>query len=268
MRIKQSFLLNGPQITDNLAGFLTGLDVSGTGVDGGSPGDTSYFSLYISAEATEEEKAIYDYLKYLKVMIQSVANYGGDESAQEDYLDILELGDLGYGLALKNPSTGLYDIIFNSTNYNTESGALTLKKEWMLMYDLSDVNNPTIINNYGFASAIIDNASSGYTLVSTTAVFNDKMVGNRIFNKDKNESAVIEQYVNSTTVILASSVSWDGDEIFMKNLIEPMDGLIAVNDTTAEVIGNFAKLDFKFSLPSNYNRIGIKQFQLRFMTRI
>lgn len=270
MRIKQSFLLNGPQISDNLAGELAGLDLAGTGIDGSSPGDTTYFSLYISIEASETEKAIYDYVKYLRLYIDSNSSYSGDYNLSQDLADILELGDLGYGLSLYNPNSGLYDLVFSSSNYNSESNALMIKKEMMRWYDLTDVSNPTIVNNYGITKATVSSSSTGYSLVSTTAVFNSNMVGNRVYNKTDGTSAIIESYVSSTNVILASPINdtWDGDEIYIKVLLEPQDGLIAINSQTAEILGDYAKLDFKFSLPSSYNRTGIKQYALKFITKI
>ena len=270
MRIKQSFLINGPQIVDNLAGELFGLDLAGTGIDGANPGDTSYFSLYVSMEASETEKALYSYVKYLKMFLQSNSNYSGDYTNSLDLSDILQLGDLGYGLSLKNPANGLYDIIFNSSNYNSEANAFMIKKEHMIFYDLSDVNNPVQINKHGFEKATVSSSSTGYSLVSTTSVFNSNMVGNRIYNKTDNTSAIIDSYVSATNVILKTPINdtWDGDEIYMKYLLDPQDGLISINDETAIVLGNYAKLDFKFSLPSSYNRIGTKQFSLKFITRI
>lgn len=270
MRIKQSFLLNGPQISDNLSGDLFGLDLAGTGIDGASPGDTSFFTIWVSIEASETEQAIYDYVKYLRLYIDSNSSYTGDYNTSEDLQDILELGDLGYGLKLYNPLTGLYDIVFNSSNYNSESNNLIIKKEMMIWYDLSDSLNPTIVNNYGFSKAIVSSSSTGYSLVSTTSVFNANMIGNRVYNKTDGTSAIITEYVSATNVILGTSIgdTWDGDEIFMKVLLEPQDGLIACNVGTAEIIGNYAKLDFKFELPSSYNKVGIKQFSIKFITKI
>lgn len=270
MRIKQSFILNGPQISDNLSGDLFGLDLAGTGIDGSSPGDVSLFTIWTSIEASETEQAIYDYVKYLRLYIDTNSSYTGDYSNSIDLLDILTLGDSGYGLKLYNPLTGLYDIVFNSSTYNSESNSFMITKEMMRWYDLSDTSNPTMINNYGFAKAIVSSSSTGYSLVSTTSVFNSNMVGNRVFNKTDGTSAIITEYVSATNVILGSSIgdTWDGDEIYMKVLLEPQNGLIAINTGTAEIIGNYAKLDFKFELPSSYNKIGIKQFALKFITKI
>lgn len=268
MRIKQSFFLNGPQISDVLEGALSGLDLSGTGIDGGSPGDVVYFNLFLSIEATETEQQLYDYISNLKLYVEQNSSYFGDSSAGEDLTDILELGDLGYGLAIKNPANGLYDLRINNSNYKSEATALLIKKEMMRNYDLSDTSNPTVISNEGFLTATASSSSSGYSLVSTSAVFNSKMVGARVFNLTDNTSAVIDSYVSSTNVILKTAINdtWDGDSIRIKTLIEPLDGVIAINSGFAEVVGNYAHLEFEFSLPASYKRNGIKQVSLKIIS--
>ena len=270
MRIKLSRILNGPAISDNLQNGLSGFDLSGNALDGGTPGDTTFFTLYLSVEATETEQAIYDYLKYISLYIDSNNQYTGDYDSSLDYEDILELGDLGYGLSIKNPATGLYDIIFNTSNYNSKDNSFMIKKEMMLWYDLTDVNNPTIIKNDGFIKAIAAASSSGYSLKTTTNVFTPNMVDCRVYNVTDGTSSVVETYISASEVILANSIgdTWDGDTLQMKQMVEPQDGLIAVNAPTAEIIGNYAKLEFKYSLPSFYNRTGVKQWALKAVKKI
>lgn len=268
MRIKQSRTLNGPQISDVLSDALSGLDLSGTGIDGGSPGDTVYFDLFISIEATETEQEIYDYIQNLKLHLDSGGSYSGDTTSELDLIDILELGDMGYGLAIKNPSNGLYDIRFDNTNYNSEATAFSVLKELMRNYDTTDVANPALISNEGFDSATVSASSTGYSLVATTSVFNSKMVGLRVYNMTDSTSAVIDSYVSATNVILKTSIgdTWDGDNIKIKRLLEPMDGVMGINSGFAQVVGKLAHLEFQFSLPPSYRRSGIKQYVLKIIS--
>lgn len=65
------------------------------------------------------------------------------------------------------------------------------------------------------ASGVVNASTSGTTLISVEPMFQPDHVDRTVFNTTDNTSAVIDTYVSSTQVTLASSIgdSWDGDNI-------------------------------------------------------
>lgn len=263
MRLKISRIQNGPMITDNLANEVLGFDLSAYGLDGGSPGDTTFFDLYIQVEPTDEEKELFDYIDNIGIYLTTAPNYSGDYSANLDLADILELGDLGFGLSILNPSTGSYDIVFNSSNYNSPTNLFVPKKEMAIWQDRSDLTKITNITVEGFDSATLASGTSLYTLKTSTNVFNERMVGLRVFNSTLGTSAVISEFVAPNEVIMETLHGFaSGNQIFIKRLLEPHDGVLAIKDENGIILGNCFKLSCKFALPNSYQRTRIKQFNL------
>lgn len=255
--------INGVNIADGLEGSQTGLDLSGFGVEVVKPGDTGYFTVYIKLQTSDEENVRFDLVKYFGVFIGEASVYTGDYTAIHDFQNLLALGDQGFGLSLKNPITGLYDIQFKTGSYDTENGRYLIKKEHMFWYNqIINPLNATIIKSNGFETTI-DPSSMGTTLVFSEAVITNNMVGCKIFNSTINDWAVIEQIISPTSCVISKSVNWDSDNVYMLKLESPLDGAIGF-EQAAEDYGNMCKLEFKFSLPINYGEDGIKQFPLKF----
>lgn len=61
----------------------------------------------------------------------------------------------------------------------------------------------------------VDAGSTASTLVATTAIFTELMIGLRVYNSTDSESAIITGYTNTTTVTLDTAIddTWDGDTI-------------------------------------------------------
>lgn len=267
MKLVVSRIQNGPQLSDNLANGLVGFDLSSFGIAGGSPGDTTYFNLYISVQKTDEEKALFDYIENVGLYVRSSPTYGGDYTSAEDFADIKQLGDQGNGLAFKNPLTGNYDLQVDSSHYSSESGLLILKKEMAIFQDRSDLTQITNITMQGFDDTALASGSTGYTIKTGSNRFNSLMVGLRIWNATLTQSAVILEYVSPTEVIVDRVHGWaTGNLIYIKRLIEPHDGVLAIKENNGIILGDCFKLECRYTLPNNYQRTKIKQFNLEIIS--
>lgn len=71
--------------------------------------------------------------------------------------------------------------------------------------------------NSWIASGTGDASSTGSTLVATTSIFNNSMVGLKIYNETDSETTEITGYTNATTVTVEDTIgdTWDGDSIFV-----------------------------------------------------
>jgi len=67
------------------------------------------------------------------------------------------------------------------------------------------------------ATGTVNATSAGTTLVATTSIFNNSMIGLNVFNGTDNESAKIAAYTSASTVTLDTSIgdTWDGDTIYV-----------------------------------------------------
>lgn len=65
------------------------------------------------------------------------------------------------------------------------------------------------------ASFTVSGSSSGTTLVSTTSVFTNGMVGLNIYNSTTATLSTITAYTSATTVTIASSQSWNGNTVYI-----------------------------------------------------
>lgn len=67
------------------------------------------------------------------------------------------------------------------------------------------------------ATGTVSASSTGYTLVATTAILNNGMVGDKVYNSDLTASAKITEFTNTTTVTLDVEIGddWDGDTIYV-----------------------------------------------------
>lgn len=264
MKVIVSKTINGPQIVDGIEGNQTGLDLSGFGIEAGAPGDVVRFPLFIRLQTTPEEDAQFDGVDNFGIYLESASVYTGDYDADTALADILAMGDDNYGLAIQNPETGDYDIRFKNGSYDAIDSRFIVKKENLIWYNTDlDTSNPTQIRSEGFDAAVIDNASSGTTLKTTTSVFKRFMVGAKIWNDSENDFVVIEEYVSATEVKVSKSVNWDGDTVKMYRIETPLDGVIGFGQA-AEDYGNVIRLDLEFKIPPEYARIGIKQFAIKF----
>lgn len=263
MKLKISRIQNGPQIVDNLAGGVLGFDLSSFGLDGGSPGDITFFDLFVAIETSDEEKELFDYIANIGIYVTTAPNYSGDYSASQDFMDVQELGDFGFGLSIKNPITGNYDIVFNSSNYNSMENAFIPLSQMAIWQDRSDLSEITNITSEGFDDRTVASGSVGYVLKTSTNAFTEAMVGLRVFNSTLGISAVISEYVSPTEVIMATPHGFaTSNKIFIKRLLEPMNGVLAIKDENGIILGNCFKLECRFSLPNSYQITRIKQFNL------
>lgn len=259
MKLRLSRILNGPQISDVLSGGTIGFDLSSFGLDGGSPGDISYFDLYVTIEASDTEKYLYDYLDFIKLNIEVTPTYTGDYDANADYLDILQLGDNGKGLSIGDMADA--ESYYRFPFHNGQK-SITLTKTMAIFQDLSDLTNINIINSFGFNDTAMA-TSSGYTVNTVLSAFNFNLNGCILYNRTKNESAHIIEVISGTEALVDKVHGWDaGDIVYVKSLEEPHDGILAIKDENGIILGNCFKLRCKFELPTDYNRSGIKQFNL------
>jgi len=66
-------------------------------------------------------------------------------------------------------------------------------------------------------TATVDASSTASTLVATSSIFTNGMVGLNVYNSTDSESLVISGYTNATTITLESAINntWDGDTIYV-----------------------------------------------------
>lgn len=64
-------------------------------------------------------------------------------------------------------------------------------------------------------SGTVDASSTSTTLVATTAIFSETMIGSRVYNATDSESAIITGYTSTTQITLDTEIgnTWDGDTI-------------------------------------------------------
>ena len=79
--------------------------------------------------------------------------------------------------------------------------------------DFLQVGKLNFYKTTGTASA----SSTSTTLVASTAIFNNGMVGDTVYNSTDEETAVITAYTSTTTVTLDTTIAdtWDGDTIYV-----------------------------------------------------
>ena len=67
------------------------------------------------------------------------------------------------------------------------------------------------------ATGTVDATSTSTTLVTTTAIFTNSMIGLWVYNNDLETSAKIEAFTSTTTVTLSETIgdTWDGDTIYV-----------------------------------------------------
>lgn len=263
MQIQVSRTIDGPPVNDNLEKDQVGLDLTGSDLGAGIGGDFINFSLYIKAKTSPDEDIMFDGVDNFGLFLDIVSNYTGDYNKYIALEDILNMGDQGSGLKIKNPSTGLYDYIFNNSNSGINK-RYVIKKEQVLWYNKEiDSSNPTIIKCDGFDNAIVDNSSTGTNLKIDKNVFKLYHVGCKIFNDSKNDYVIVEEIVGDNEVIVNKSINWDGDSIYMLRLESAEDGVLGFKQA-AEDYGDMVKIDFRFEIPDGYSLQGIKQFTLKF----
>jgi len=71
--------------------------------------------------------------------------------------------------------------------------------------------------NFYKISGTVSAASTSTTLVASTSIFNNGMVGDTVYNSTDGEKAVITAYSSATTVTLDTTIGddWDGDTIYV-----------------------------------------------------
>lgn len=71
--------------------------------------------------------------------------------------------------------------------------------------------------NFYKVTGTVDATAADTTLVATTAIFNNGMVGDRVYNSTDEESAVITAYTSTTEVTIDTDVDtdWVGDTIYV-----------------------------------------------------
>lgn len=71
--------------------------------------------------------------------------------------------------------------------------------------------------NFYKGTGTVSASSTSTTLVATGNVFNNGMVGDRVYNSTDDESAIITAYTSATTVTLDTEIDddWDGDTIYI-----------------------------------------------------
>ncbi len=76
----------------------------------------------------------------------------------------------------------------------------------------TETGNTTLVN---IASGTADAASTGTTLVATTSIFTEKMVGHTVFNTTDSTNAQITAYTSATQVTVDTTIgdTWDTDAI-------------------------------------------------------
>lgn len=67
------------------------------------------------------------------------------------------------------------------------------------------------------ATGTVDTTSTSTTLVATTAIFTNGMVGLTVYNETDDEYAIITDYTSTTTLTLDTTIgdTWDGDTIYV-----------------------------------------------------
>jgi len=71
--------------------------------------------------------------------------------------------------------------------------------------------------NFYKTTGTVSAASTSTTLVATGNIFNNGMVGDKVYNSTDEESAIITAYTSATTVTLDTTIGddWDGDTIYI-----------------------------------------------------
>lgn len=99
-----------------------------------------------------------------------------------------------------------------------------------LVPEYSDLR-PEFYSNSGYArnyavSGVVDAATTGYTLVTTSPIFTNNMVNAYVFNNDLTTSARILSYTDSSTVVLDTEIGsdWTGDSIYVMTGIYTFGG--------------------------------------------
>lgn len=71
--------------------------------------------------------------------------------------------------------------------------------------------------NFYKTTGTVDAASTSTTLVATGNIFNNGMVGDRVYNSTDEELAKITAYTSATTVTIDTTIgdTWDGDTIYV-----------------------------------------------------
>ncbi len=71
--------------------------------------------------------------------------------------------------------------------------------------------------NSWIATGTVNATSTASTLVATTSIFTNSMIGLYVYNSTDDEKIKIEDYTSATTVTLESAISdtWDGDTIYI-----------------------------------------------------
>lgn len=75
-------------------------------------------------------------------------------------------------------------------------------------------------------TGVVDAASTGSTLVATTNLFNNSMIGLYVENTTDNTTTQITDYTNATTVTVSDTIgdTWDGDSIRVINSTYTLSG--------------------------------------------
>lgn len=71
--------------------------------------------------------------------------------------------------------------------------------------------------NFYKTTGTVDATSTSTTLVATGSIFNNGMVGDKVYNSTDDEIAKITAYTSATTVTIDTSIgdTWDGDTIYV-----------------------------------------------------
>lgn len=71
--------------------------------------------------------------------------------------------------------------------------------------------------NFYKTSGTVSTSSTSTTLVASTSIFNNGMVGDTVYNSTDGDSAIIEAYSSATTVTVDQTIgdTWDGDTIYV-----------------------------------------------------
>src|SRR5689334_12416347 len=81
----------------------------------------------------------------------------------------------------------------------------------------NDFTAKTTATHLYTATGTVSASSTSTTLVATTSIFTNGMVGFTVQNSTDDETAVITAYTNATTVTLDTTIgdTWDGDTIYV-----------------------------------------------------
>lgn len=286
MRLKISKTLNGPDISERLAGNQVGLDLSGIDLQGGKPGDIIPFDLYLSCVSTPSEKLYNKGVHKLGVYLDKIQKYNGDHDASSDLADMLNGGFLSLGYYATRAALPL-----NNSQGSTLANRLILGTDKLLAIDqiyYTTTANPYLLADVGFSKTIgsITSSSSSYYIafnsaaagINTTNCTN--LIGCTVKNITKNQYAQIKNAVDGNGIYLhklqgtGAFPAWStGDSIEVKSLTHETHGFLYLENEDVEsylteteglFYGQYMRIRGQLNLPANYSYDGIKQVRLVF----